>query len=46
MFDMNQLRCYSAIAKERHFNRAAARRYIILPPLGRKIQLMETNMGF
>lgn len=45
MFELFQLRCFTTVATELNFSRAATRLNMTQPPLSRQIQLLEQNLG-
>ncbi|NVL45545.1 LysR family transcriptional regulator, partial [Pseudomonas syringae pv. actinidiae] len=45
MFELSQLRCFTTVAIELNFRRAAERLNMTQPPLSRQIQLLEHNLG-
>lgn len=45
MFELAQLRCFTTVATELNFSRAAARLNMTQPPLTRQIQLLEHQLG-
>lgn len=45
MFELSQLRCFTTVAAELNFRRAAERLNMTQPPLSRQIQLLEHQLG-
>jgi DNA-binding transcriptional LysR family regulator len=45
MFELAQLRCFTTVATELNFRRAAERLKMTQPPLSRQIQLLEHHLG-
>lgn len=45
MIETSHLRCFVAVAEDLHFGQAAVRLNMTQPPLSRRIQLLERNMG-
>ncbi len=45
MFELAQLRCFTTVATELNFRRAAERLNMTQPPLSRQIQLLEHHLG-
>ncbi|UFH50421.1 LysR family transcriptional regulator [Pseudomonas sp. KNUC1026] len=45
MFELSQLRCFTTVATELNFRRAAERLNMTQPPLTRQIQLLEHQIG-
>lgn len=45
MFELSQLRCFTTVATELNFRRAAERLNMTQPPLSRQIQLLEHQLG-
>jgi DNA-binding transcriptional LysR family regulator len=45
MFDLKQLRCFVALASERHFGRAASEMNMTQSPFRRQIRLLEKGLG-
>jgi DNA-binding transcriptional LysR family regulator len=43
--DLNQLRCFVAVAEELHFGKAAQRLAMLPSSLGRHVRLLEENLG-
>lgn len=45
MFELSQLRCFVAVARELNFRRAAEHLHMTQPPLSRQVQLLEDDMN-
>lgn len=45
MLETSHLRCFVAVARARHFGRAAEQLHMTQPPLSRQIQLLERALG-
>jgi len=45
MFELSQLRCFTTVATELNFRRAAERLHMTQPPLSRQIRLLEHQLG-
>jgi len=45
MFELAQLRCFTTVAAELNFRRAAQRLHMTQPPLSRQIRLLEHQLG-
>lgn len=45
MFELSHLRCFTTVATELNFRRAAERLNMTQPPLSRQIQLLEHSLG-
>ncbi|MGX5220953.1 LysR family transcriptional regulator [Pseudomonas segetis] len=45
MFELAQLRCFTMVATELNFRRAAERLHMTQPPLSRQIRLLEHQLG-
>ncbi|MDP9051499.1 MAG: LysR family transcriptional regulator [Acidobacteriota bacterium] len=45
MFDLKQLECFAAVGEESYFGKAATHIFRTQPPLSRRIQLLEHELG-